>query len=157
MINTVKQFLNLKSFFPALRLRFIFARLMPVSATKNSPPRADILASGRGFCRHPISAAFSAIPMRLGLRRNKNPEPKRFGICGFRLCLSRKIFGNLKNLFAVVADGLTGQDSIASVQRAVSSSLEGCLATNAQPESLISKRPSAVEVHKAQPMHWEST
>lgn len=108
IIKTVKQFLNLKSFFPALRLRFIFARLMPVSATKNSPPRADILASVRGFCRHPISAAFSAIPMRLGLRRNKNPEPKRFGICGFRLCLSRKIFGNLKNLFAVVADGLHG-------------------------------------------------
>lgn len=71
IIKTVKQVLNLKSFFPALRPRFIFARLMPVSATKNSPPRADILASGRGFCRHPISAAFSAIPMRLGLRRNK--------------------------------------------------------------------------------------
>lgn len=51
----------------------------------------------------------------------------------------------------------TGQDSIASVQRAVSSAFEGCLATNAQPASLISKSPSAVEVHKAQPMHWEST
>lgn len=35
--KTVKQFLNLKSFFPALRLRFIFARLMPVSATKKFP------------------------------------------------------------------------------------------------------------------------
>lgn len=84
IIKTVKKFLNLKSFFPALRLRFIFARLMPVSATKNSPPSSTRRSADLRTRRRMELLLFAPADFFLELCATSS----RFSACAAGFCVS---------------------------------------------------------------------